>query len=193
MASEFERVEKTSEIRAQPSFEELFTTHKDRVYSIALHYAGDPAAALDISQQVFLKLMAKMTAFRGESSFDSWLYRIVVNCCLDYKRRNWRWLPFVEESIERWQSDQSNGPAESTLDHLVQAEVEERVQKAIAVLAPDLRIVVVLRYTETMSYEDISRVLRIPPGTVASRLNRAHKILERRLAALGPHNAAETK
>src|ERR1700731_336993 len=78
------------------AFAQLFETYKDRVYSIALRFSGDPATALDIAQDTFLKLLSHIGEFRGEARFDTWLYRMVANSCLDHKRRGLRIAPFVE-------------------------------------------------------------------------------------------------
>jgi RNA polymerase sigma-70 factor (ECF subfamily) len=75
-----------------------------------------------------------------------------------------------------------SAPAESALEELLHAEMAEDVQKIVGTLPPEQRIVVVLRYTEGLGYEDIAEILGCSAGTVASRLNRAHKVLERRLA-----------
>jgi RNA polymerase sigma-70 factor (ECF subfamily) len=163
----------------QDAFRALFETHKDKVYSIALRYAGDPAAAMDISQDTFLKLMDRIGQFRGDSNFDSWLYRMVVNSCLDYRRRQKRWMPMVEEFFDTFRA-----PQPSALQGLMRDEMQGQVQDVVAKLAPEHRIVVVLRYTEGLSYEEIAEILQCSKGTVASRLNRAHKVLERRLGAL---------
>jgi RNA polymerase sigma-70 factor (ECF subfamily) len=74
--------------------------------------------------------------------------------------------------------------SETVLHRLMRAEVEDDVQRIVARLSPEQRMVVVLRYTEGLGYEEIARILGCSPGTVASRLNRAHKLLERRLAHL---------
>ena len=161
------------------AFRALFEAHKDRVYSIALRYSGDPAAAMDIAQDTFLKLLSSIQNFRGNSSFDSWLYRIVVNTCLDYKRSGRRVIPFLDGLL-----DAVATPAESVLNRLVRAEQEQTVQEIVAKLPPEQRIVVVLRYTEGLSYDQIAEIVGCSAGTVASRLNRAHKVLERRLAHL---------
>jgi RNA polymerase sigma-70 factor (ECF subfamily) len=161
------------------AFRVLFETHKDRVYSIALRYAGDSATAMDIAQETFLKLLSSIRQFRGDSSFDSWLYRMVVNSCLDHHRRKRRFLPLVDEMLDVFRTS-----AEDALHEMLQDEQEERVQQVVAQLPEDQRIVVVLRYTEGLSYEDIAEVLGCRRGTVASRLNRAHKALERRLSHL---------
>ena len=163
----------------EEAFRVLFETHKDRVYSIALRYAGDSAAAMDIAQDTFLKLLSSIGQFRREASFESWLYRLVVNSCLDYHRRRRRFLPLLDEALDIFRA-----PSENALHDLLREEQEERVQQVVAQLPEEQRIVVVLRYTEGLSYEEIADLLGCRRGTVASRLNRAHKALERRLSSL---------
>lgn len=163
----------------EEAFRVLFDTHKDRVYSIALRYAGDPATAMDIAQDTFLKLLSTIQQFRGEASFESWLYRMVVNTCLDYHRKRRRFLPLLDEALDVFRS-----PREGALHDLLREEQEERVQQIVAQLPEEQRIVVVMRYTDGLSYEEIADLLGCRRGTVASRLNRAHKALERRLSNL---------
>src|SRR5262249_41825751 len=108
------------------AFRELFDAHKDRVWSVALHFTGDESSARDVTQQVFLKLFTSITQFRHEANFKTWLYRMVTNECLDEFRRRrrlvsfdffrpderdedhsevdmrgWRQEPFQEESLAR--------------------------------------------------------------------------------------------
>ena len=163
----------------EEAFRVLFETHKDRVYSIALRYTGDSAAPMDIAQDPFLKLLSNIQQFRGDSSFESWLYRMVVNTCLDYHRRRRRFLPLLDEALDTFRA-----PDEGALHELLRDEQTERVQQVVAQLPEEQRIVVVLRYTEGLSYEEIADALGCRRGTVASRLNRAHKALERRLSNL---------
>ena len=176
---------------------QLFEAYKDRVYSIALRFSGDDATARDIAQDVFVKLFAQIKTFRGESKFESWLYRMVVNACLDERRRRRHWLPMLAEAtadlFESLPRALSRGEAESALEHLMRHETQQQVQCMVAKLPADLRIVVVLRYTEGLSYDAIAEILHCPPGTVASRLNRAHKRLECRLAPLGSISRAKEK
>jgi RNA polymerase sigma-70 factor (ECF subfamily) len=160
------------------AFRALFETHKDKVYSIALRFSGDPAIAMDIAQDTFLKLFSSIRDFRGDASFATWVYRLVVNSCLDHRRRSWRLIPIADELLAVLQA-----PADS-LGEILRGEVRDRVHAAVERLTPDLRMVIVLRYTEGLSYDEIAEVLGCSPGTVASRLNRAHKALERRLSHL---------
>jgi RNA polymerase sigma-70 factor (ECF subfamily) len=160
------------------AFRVLFETYKDKIYSIALRFAGDEALAMDIAQDTFLKLYSSIAEFRGESQFSTWVYRLVVNRCLDHKRRSWRILPMADEVLEVLRA-----PGDA-LQALLRYEMSERVQRAVEKLPAEQRIVVVLRYTEGLAYEEIAEVVGCSLGTVASRLNRAHKALERRLANL---------
>src|ERR1700716_3162617 len=92
-----ERVIEACQAGDRPAFRLLFETYKDRVFSIAVYsFAGDEAAAGDVAQQIFLKLMTSIGQFRGDSAFTTWLYRLVVNACIDERRRRRRFVPFGE-------------------------------------------------------------------------------------------------
>ncbi len=156
------------------AFRALFESHRNKVYSIALRYTGNPSEAMDISQDVFVKLFARIADFRGDSNFDTWLYRMVVNCCLDHRRKFSRLVPLFDTLRGK---DRLSNDAE-------RSQTSVRVQAAIAKLPPDLRMTVVLRYTEGLAYDEIAEVFGCSAGTVASRLNRAHKELARRLKGL---------
>jgi RNA polymerase sigma-70 factor, ECF subfamily len=172
------------------AFRVLFETHKDRVYSIALRYSGNSTAAMDIAQDTFVKLLSNIGQFRGDSSFESWLYRLVVNTCLDHHRKRRRFLPLLEDGLEE-ALDIFRAPRESALHEMLREEQTERVQQVVAQLPEEQRIVVVLRYTDGLSYEQIADLLGCRRGTVASRLNRAHKALERRLSHLRPREVRQ--
>jgi RNA polymerase sigma-70 factor, ECF subfamily len=154
----------------------LFERHKDKVYSIAVRYSGDRTVAMDIAQDAFLKLFSGIRGFRGDSSLEAWIYRIVVNSCFDQKRRTRRLMPLMDGLLDAIQA-----PGRSALDEMLRSELSGRVQSAVAGLLPEQRIVIVLRYTQGLSYDEIAEILGCSTGTVASRLNRAHKILGRRL------------
>lgn len=161
------------------AFRALFELHKDRVYSIALRFTGEPATAMDVAQDTFLKLFSCIRDFRGQSRIDTFLYRLVVNSCLDRKRKDRRLLPLVDEWAATLLAKDSS-PSEV----LLRGEVTAMVQAAVNKLTPELRMVIVLRYTEGLAYEEIAEAMGCSPGTVASRLNRAHKVLEKRLGHL---------
>jgi RNA polymerase sigma-70 factor (ECF subfamily) len=82
------------------AFRAIFERHKDTVCSIALRYSGDGSAAMDIAQDVFLKLFSCIAGFRGDAGFDSWLFRLVVNPCLDQRRQMRRLMPLMDGLID---------------------------------------------------------------------------------------------
>lgn len=200
--------EQSSEVRLieacqqgdREAFRQLFETHKNRAWTIALHFIGDEAAARDITQQVFLKLFTGIGQFRGDASFSTWLYRLVANACLDEQRRRRRFLSFdffgagkdAEDgnsgmNAMDWQQAQQFEQGEQKLpqeDRYSQLEISASVKAAVKELKPKLRIAILLKYFEGLSYEEMARVLGCSTGTVASRLNRGHKELARRLQHL---------
>ena len=162
------------------SFRLLFETHKDKVYSIALYFfGGDTALAGDITQQVFLKLFTRIGGFRHQSEFTTWLYRLTTNTCIDEQRKRRRFRPFPESLPY---AKVNTLPAAEA--RFMRLEIADTVRDAIAGLKPKLRIAILLKYFEELSYEEIAQVLNCSKGTVASRLNRGHRILAQRLGHL---------
>ncbi len=165
------------------AFHSLFEAYKDKVFSIAVYSSGgDRTVAEDVTQQIFLKLFTAIRQFRGESEFTTWLYRLVVNACLDERRRRRRWLP--------WESTQTTVAMSNVSDKKPQErqyarlEISEAVRRAIAELKPKFRLPILLKYIEGLSYEEIAEVMGCSKGTVASRLNRGHSQLAKRLSHL---------
>jgi RNA polymerase sigma-70 factor, ECF subfamily len=164
----------------QEALRSLFDVFGDRVYSIALcTLDGNEAAAADVTQRVFITLMTRIGQFRGDAEFTTWLYRIVINACRDEQRKRRRFVFFSERPAIVDVPDSRDLHREAERDAL-----GAEVRNAIARLPRKVRSAVVLKYFEGMSYEEIARVLNCSKGTVASRLNRAHKTLARTLEHL---------
>ena len=162
------------------AFRALYDTYKDRVYSIAYYFFhADADAASEVTQQVFLKLMRELTRFRGDAAFSTWLYRLVVNACVDRSRS--RRKDAVGEDpvvLERLATHPSHE------EFFARREVAESVQRAIATLPGKLRAAILLRYFEDLSYADMAAALNCSIGTVASRLSRGHRLLAKKLAPM---------
>ncbi|HZS45346.1 MAG TPA: sigma-70 family RNA polymerase sigma factor [Blastocatellia bacterium] len=160
------------------AFRVLFEAYKDRVYSIAFHFCSDETAARDITQQVFLKLFTSINQFRYDAEFTTWLYRMVANMCIDEQRKQRRFLFFG-------QKPEIKEPGKKYIEeHYIRRELADSVKAAIAELKPKLRIAILLKYFEDLSYDEIASVLGVSKGTVASRLNRGHAALAQKLAHL---------
>ncbi len=172
----------------EPAFSALYEKYRDRVYNIAWRVTGDPVEAMDVCQETFTVLLRKISSFHFDSKFSSWLYRIVVNASIDSKRktgsRRKRELEFPRFSDEDRPYSLEDPEARAPEDGVVQKEREELVHEAIQKLSPKLRAVVVLRYLQDLSYEEVATILQVSMGTVKSRLARAHLALNRHLAPL---------
>lgn len=176
--------EKTLIISAQQgnisAFKELYQTYKDKVYNLIFCFFGQKALAEDVLQTVFIKAYKALPNFRFEARFLSWLYRIAINECHNQQRRLASYVPLEtilgtgEELDLRLIPDQIHA----------QEERQEIIQTALLQLSPNLREVVILKYLEDFSYEEIAAVLDCSTGTVASRLHRALTQLEKNLLPL---------
>ena len=159
------------------AFRALYDAYKDRVYSIALYFFhGDHAVAADVTQQVFLKLMTNIGQFRGDAAFSTWLYRLVVNACLDVARRRTSDADAAAQSPA-----EPVAGTDSQEEAYARAQTATSVRAAISTLPPKYRIAVLLRYFDDLSYEEMADTLGCSMGTVASRLSRGHKMLAERL------------
>lgn len=146
------------------AFRRLFEAYRRRVYSTARHILGSDAAAKDATQQVFLTVWRHLGRFQTEGDFSPWLYRVVVNTCLSERRRLVRFSDHEPEE----------GVAGAGQEHAVQA---REVEAALGRLSQKLRVPLVLRHVEGLSYEEIAEVLGCSLGTVASRLSRGQQAL----------------
>jgi len=162
------------------AFRALYDAYKDKVYSIALYFFhGDEAAASDTTQQVFLKLLRGVAQFRNDAEFSTWLYRLVVNACLDGARRaKPRGL-----AASAFAMDTVRVPHSQEQD-LMRQQTARSVRAALSALPVKFRLPILLRYFEDLSYSEMATAMNCSMGTVASRLNRGHKMLAQMLESL---------
>lgn len=163
------------------AFKALYDRNRDRVYNLAFYSLGEELWAEDVLQIVFLKVFRGLPGFRFESEFATWIYRITLNECQNQlRRRAVRYVPLEAILGSDAESDSRRLPDAEQLTR----ERDHIVQEAVMQMSPKLRAVVVLKYVEGLSYDEIGRVLGCAPGTVASRLNRALSELQTRLHPL---------
>ena len=172
----------------ESAFEQLFAKYRDRVYAIAFRITGSAVDAMDVVQEGFSLVFRKLHGFRGGSLFSTWLFRIVVNCSIDQRRKTAQqpcsWLSITENEEGL---DDPVDQAPSPRDHAAARELGDQVQQAISLLSPKLRVVLALRYLEDMAYEELAATLGLSLGTVKSRLARAHLALENIVRTRFPH------
>ncbi len=161
----------------ETAFEALYRRYSDRVYGISFRITGNTFDALDAVQESFSVLFRKISAFRSDSLFSTWLFRLVVNCSIDLVRAR-------AARVRAIDTDRSGETADLVGHELnpeaaaAQAELGSLVQRSLNRISPKLRAVLALRYLEGMSYEQLCDALEVSMGTVKSRLARAHVALE---------------
>jgi RNA polymerase sigma-70 factor (ECF subfamily) len=178
------------------AFRILVERYQKKAHSIAYGVIGKFEDAEDITQEAFVKAFRSLKSFRGQSSFYTWLYRIVYNMAIDHSRRRYR---KAESSVGESDalealSHRSSSDMSSTLGHAVtpderfaQVELGQQLRKAISQLSPVHRSAIMLREVDGLSYEEMSRVMGCSKGTVMSRLFHARKKLQ---ASLQPYMEA---
>ena len=162
------------------AFEPLVREHQTMVYNLALRLLKNETDAWDASQEAFLKAYTSLRDFRGESRFSGWLYRLTSNVCLDMLRRQkHRSEVSLTAEAEDGEDISFELPDERYAPETVleQRELRRSVQEALDTLPEDCRTIIILREMGGLSYEELARTLRLEPGTVKSRLNRARKKL----------------
>jgi RNA polymerase sigma-70 factor (ECF subfamily) len=159
------------------AFESLVRKYQQRVYALCRRLTGAHQSADDLAQETFIKAYYALGRFDAQWPLYPWLRRIALNSGLNYLKARKRERPLLEGTLGARRTPFS-APADGPEERLERAEFEARFERAVASLPADQRSVFVLRFHESMSYEEISRTLDLPIGTVMSRLNRARQKLK---------------
>lgn len=175
--------------REERAFREMVDEYGDRVFSLTYRMLGNRQEAEDLAQEVFITLFKSIDSFRGDSKLSTWLYRVTANHCknrIKYLAR--RHDRDRAELTERTEAAGADGPslaapraAPRPDRQLEGAQMEQILQRAIAELDEEQRILVILRDVEDLSYEEICAITDLPEGTVKSRLHRARMALRKKL------------
>jgi RNA polymerase sigma-70 factor (ECF subfamily) len=164
------------------ALDELYRRHREAAYGIAYRLVGSREDALDVVQEAFIHVMRGIQTFRGQSSFRTWLYRIVTHASLDYRR--WRSLRTTESLDGETSVDPAAmGPSQRTpAEEAAERDLRQAIDKALTNISERNRAALVLYAMEGMSYKEIADVLGISVGTVMSRIfnarQRLHELLE---------------
>ena len=171
------------------AFAELVETHQKMVFNVALRYVRNYDDASDIAQEVFIKAFRSIDTFKGKSQLSTWLYRITVNVCLDFARKN---KLYYQNTVELETENEEGEAVELPLPDmsyspemkLENKELHEALIGAIDALPKDAREIIIMRDINNMSYNEIAEVLDIELGTVRSRLARARMKLRNKLVKI---------
>lgn len=166
-------------------WEELVRLHTRRVYGLCYRFTGRDAEAQDLTQDIFLRVFRTLKSYRSaEGSFVTWLTRLSRNLLIDHYRRTRqeRLTEPIEDQLATLEEREHGSQTSVRPDRVLAGrEASEVLQGALGKLSPELRETVILRDLQEMEYREIAQVLKIPEGTVKSRLNRGRTELARLL------------
>ncbi|MGV3724620.1 MAG: RNA polymerase sigma factor [Actinomycetota bacterium] len=166
----------------EAAFDRLFAKHQEYVFNICLGIVANPDDARDCTQETFLRVYRKVAEFRAEAAFSTWLYRVTVNVCVGHLRKRSRVgvASLEDENVREIADDGAElwtGPVR---------EVDERlVREVVAELPEDYRVLLVLRYFQDLSYDEMVQVLGYNMSQLKVKLHRARRAFARRWAARG--------
>lgn len=169
------------------AFDLLVIKYQHKVTSLISHYIRDSGEVMDVAQEVFLKAYRALPRFRGESAFYTWLYRIALNTVKNYLvTQGRRPLRDGVEAVVAEQLEMGGRLRELATPerHLLSMEIARTVQEALDGLPGELRMALLLRELDGLSYEEIANAMECPVGTVRSRIFRAREVIDKRLRPL---------
>ena len=165
------------------AFEQLIEGCQKRVFNIAYRMIGNYDDANELAQEVLLKAFRSIKSFKGDSLFSTWIYKVTANVCLDeIRRRKKRMVVSLDEDIEYNDGEVKRQIPDNSPTPDVEAETNElkkAVNKSIQELPDDYKSMIILRDIQGFSYDEISKIVNCPEGTVKSRINRARQALKK--------------
>lgn len=168
------------------SFNELILRWERPIYALAYRTIGREEEARDVCQETFLRAFRALPAFRGQSKFSSWLYRIALNLCRDWMRRERR-TPIVQppEDVDVMELAAAAEPSESIEDLVARKDLTRAVERAMAVLPEEQRTAIVLKEYHGLTFQEIADLMGCPLSTVKTRLYQGLTVVRRELAKNG--------
>ncbi|GAX88412.1 RNA polymerase sigma factor SigW [Effusibacillus lacus] len=161
------------------AFAELVELYKDKLYNLSYRMLGNPHDAEEMTQEAFLKAYANLKKYDSRHKFSTWIYRIATNCCIDRLRKK-----KADYSLDAPLDSDDGGDMYSVLSsgdspefHVIAREQRFELQSAIEQLPPSYRAVVILKYIEDLSMQEIADILALPVSTVKTRLHRGREAL----------------
>lgn len=177
---DFERVRRAQKGDLK-AYEQLVQRHERKAYGLAFSLMGNREDAEDMLQESFFQAFQALQKFRGESSFQTWFYRILINRCRSEKRKKtWRrW--FTREEKEEKMIEEQVWVEETPRDQASLSELSKRIGEAVEALPPGQRLVFTMKALQGMKVSDIAEVLYLRPGTVKAHLFQATRKMQRSL------------
>ena len=169
------------------AYDLLVIKYQHRIIQLVNRYVKDPSEAQDVAQEAFIKAYRALGNFRGDSAFYTWLYRIAINTAKNYLvSRSRRYSDYQIDVMDAEQVE--NAPQLKAMETpeylLMNDEIVKVIKSAIEKLPEEMKVAIMLREFEGMSYEDIAQTMECPVGTVRSRIFRAREAIDEKLSPL---------
>lgn len=176
------------------SFNQLVLRWERPIYALAYRVIGREEEARDVVQETFLRAFRSIGSFRGQAKFSSWVYRIALNLCRDWMRRERRapLLP-TPEGVDVIELAAEQGPVESLEDLVARRDLSRLVAEAMTKLPEEQRTAIILKEYHGMTFQEIADLQGVPLSTVKTRLYQGLNVLRRHLAAQGRFDPAQSK
>jgi len=174
------------------AFDLLVLRYQQRIVKLIMRYVHDPAEAQDVAQEAFMKAYRALPAFRGDSAFYTWLYRISINTAKNYLVALQRRPVDYDLDLQDPDSYEVNARLrdDETPEGLaLQEELRQTVERTIASLPEELRTAIMLREIDGLSYEEIAQAMDCPVGTVRSRIFRAREAIDKSIQSMAGDGA----
>lgn len=163
------------------AFEQIVISYEKPLYNLAFRFFSQPEDAMDVVQEVFLKIYQSLSSFRWESKFSTWVYRVCVNTCLDFLRKKSRFPSVSLDEPLKWEDSsherQLQDPGDDVSHIAEKREMAQRLMEIVEALDPHYRAIIILCDVEGYSYQETADILGVSIGTVKSRLHRARNLL----------------
>ncbi len=168
------------------SFNQLILRWERPIYALAYRVIGREEDARDVCQETFLRAFRGLSAFKGQAKFSSWLYRIALNLCRDWIRRERR-TPMVQapDGVDLVEIAVEREPVESIEDYVSRQDLSRAVAKAMMSLPEEQRTAIILKEYQGLTFQEIADLLGCPLSTVKTRLYQGLSVLRRQLAEQG--------
>jgi RNA polymerase sigma-70 factor (ECF subfamily) len=169
------------------SFNELIRRWERPIYALAYRQLGREEDARDVCQETFLRAYRALKGFRGQSKFSSWLYRIAINLCRDWLRRERRTpITQVSDDVDLMELAAAQEPAESIEERIARNDLSRAVERAMAILPVEQRAAIVLKEYHGLTFQEIADLVGCPLSTVKTRLYQGLTVLRRELTRNSP-------
>lgn len=170
------------------NYDKIVNSYKNRIFGMAYKFTNDYDETQDLAQEVFLKVYRQIKNFRGDSKLSTWIYRISVNTCLDWKKKKNRLKSINFSSmVNEENKDQTIDIKDESMlpdEVILKGEDQKQVHKLIYELSDKYKTVLIMYHFNEMSYSDIATALNIPQRTVETRLYRARRMLKDKISKL---------